>query len=125
MDPRERTGTQYMGKPPRRLKSDLRFTVRTCVEVAKYVGVFFELQNEIKTLQMQIAESETSQRSEETERLRKLLKELQSLTITDWSWEILVDSFKKNIKKGLRKTKEKSSARRKLKYFQFNEVCKH
>lgn len=56
---------------------------------------------------MQIAESETSQRSEQTERLRKLLEELQSLTITDWSWDIL-DSFKKNIKKGLRNP-EKSS----------------
>lgn len=88
--------------------SHLRFAVRPCVKDTKYVGVFLELQNEIKTLKMRIAESETSRRSEETERLRKLLKELQSLTITDCLWEIL-ESIKKNIKKGLRKTKEKSS----------------
>ena len=48
---------------------------------------------------MQITESETSQRSKETaEDLGNWLEELQSLTITDCSWEIL-DSFRKNIKK--------------------------
>ena len=85
--------------------SRLRFAVTPCVKDAKHIGLFLELQNEIKTLQMRIAEYETSRRSEEIERLRSLLKELQSLTITDCSWEIL-DSIKKSIKQALSKKKK-------------------
>lgn len=54
---------------------------------------------------MRIAESETSRRSKEIERLWSLLKELQSLTITDCFWEIL-DNIKKSIKQALRKKKQ-------------------
>ena len=77
--------------------SRLRFAVTPCVKDVKHIGLFLELQNEIKTLQIRIAENETSRRSEEIERLLSLLEELQSLTITDCSWEIL-DSIKKSIK---------------------------
>ena len=49
--------------------SRLRFAVTPCVKDVKHTGLFLELQNEIKTLQMRIAESETSRRSEEIERL--------------------------------------------------------
>lgn len=80
--------------------SRLLFAVTPCVKDVKHTGLFLELQNEIKTLQMRIAESETSRRSKEIERLWSLLKELQSLTITDCSWEIL-DNIKKSIKQAL------------------------
>ena len=52
----------------------LRFAVTPCVKDVKHIGLFLELQNEIKTLQMRIAESETSRGSEKIEKLQSLLK---------------------------------------------------
>ena len=83
--------------------SRLRFVLRPCVQDAKNIGLFVELQREIKTLQIQIAESEVFGTSDKTERLSSLLRELQSLTIKDCSWEIL-NSIKRNIKQVLRKS---------------------
>ncbi|KAL9985833.1 hypothetical protein ACROYT_G008281 [Oculina patagonica] len=80
--------------------SRLRLVVRPCAQDAKNFGVFVELQNEIKTLQLQIAEYEAFGASEKTERLSNFLKELQSLTIKNCSWEFL-DRIKKNIKQVL------------------------
>ena len=59
--------------------SCLRFVQRPCAQDAKNIGLSLELQNEIKTLQIQIAESEAYGTSDKTERLSSLLKELPSL----------------------------------------------
>ena len=65
--------------------SRMRFALTPCIKDAMNIGLFLELKNEIKTLQMRIGESETSRGSEEIERLKSLLRELQSLTMTDCS----------------------------------------
>ena len=77
--------------------SHMRVVAKPYAQENENVGLFIELQNDIKTLQIEIAESEALRTNEKTERLRSLLTELQSLTVKDCSWKIL-DNIKRNIK---------------------------
>ena len=77
--------------------SRMRVVAKPCTQENENTSLFIELQNEIKTVQIEIAESEALRTNEKTERLRSLLTELQSLTVKGCFWEKL-DNIKRNIK---------------------------
>ena len=89
-----------VNRTPYKQLSRLRILAKPCAQENENIGLFIELRNEIKTLQIEIAESEALRANEKTERLRRLLTELQSLTVKDCSWQIL-ERIQKNIKQAL------------------------
>ena len=81
--------------------SHLRLVAKPCPEGNQNNALFYEVWNEIKSLQIEIVESEALQMSEKTKGLKDLLTQLQNLTTKDCSWQDL-EKIQRNITTFLR-----------------------
>ena len=81
--------------------SHLRLVAKPCPEGNQNIALFYEAWNEIKSLQIEIVESEALQMSEKTKGLKDLLTQLQNLTTKDCSWQDL-EKIQRNITTFLR-----------------------